>query len=129
MKTIKNIFKHYNMSLPEDPKELAQKLKVSFINFSKLEEAIKKDGATFITETLLVYNKSLGAFRLTVSPQNGESIVKEIRFDPDDLFHLLSLDYYVTGLSLTIKDKHRINILIVGKDKAETLSLKGRFRL
>ena len=129
MKAIENIFKHYNMSLPEDPKELAHELKIVFINFLKLEEAINKDGAVFISETLLVYNKSLGAFRLTVSPQIGENVVKEIRFDPDDLFHLLSLDYYVTGTSLTIKDKYRINVLIVAKDKTEAVSLKGRLKL
>lgn len=121
---IKNILKLLGIDVPSNPKYIPTILKTLPININKVKSLVERDGATYVVESLLIYNKFLRTIKLTVSPQIGDQIIKVLRFNPEHLQTLLSCGYYTTGVTLKLRDEF-INILVVSKDESHASHIKS----
>ena len=108
---------------PTDVKDIPAALKIFPLDINKVKTAVETSGVFFVSEQLLIYNKFLGAMRLSVNPQMGDQIIKVLRFSPEDLQSIYQLGYYTTGHTLSVRDND-INILIVAKDADHAAEIK-----
>ena len=121
---IKNILKLSGRDVPSDPKMLPALLKTYPLSLSKINKYVNKDGAVYVVEPLLVYNKFLRTIKLTVNPQIGDQIIKVLRFNPKQYQQVLTSGYYTTAVSMSLRDND-VNILIISKDEKHALELKN----
>lgn len=126
--TVKNLLKQLDRQEPTNPKDIVGILKYYPLSLRKIDRLVNENGATFVVEPLLCYNKFLRLIRLTANPQMGDEVIKVLRFDPAHLNKVLLCNYYTTGTTIAIRDTIDINVLIIANSREAAESLQKQFK-
>jgi len=116
-KNLLSLCKRLNIDVSENPKGIADKIKVMPLPITYLDSLIEKHKVIYWVEPFIVYNKFLDELELKASPEFGDKVVKLLRFNPEHIQLVFQhKKYFTTGLTRSIRDEWDSNFLIISND-------------